>query len=87
MHVAVARVVPHALGLELQCVQMGGGLIVRLCMRLAVSSTANVAANEAYPQISRDEQEEHEDWLGAVGFANGIVRADVDVVGWEDIKF
>ncbi len=34
-----------------------------------------------------DEQEEHEDWLGAVGFANGIVRADVDVVGWEDIKF
>jgi len=85
MYVAVAGVVPHALGLELQSIQMCRAFVVCVCVRASVPSTADVSANEAYPEArggitvytrreGRCGRIGKGDWSGAGSVGGGRVR-------------
>jgi hypothetical protein len=51
MNVPISRIIPHALRLELERVEVRRGLVVRVCVREAVPATADVAADEANPEV------------------------------------
>lgn len=51
MNVSVACIIPYALRFELECVDVRGQCVVRVCVRGGVAPAADVSADEADPEV------------------------------------
>lgn len=51
MHIAIASVVPNALRLQLERIEVRCFSIVRMRVRTTITSAADIATDETYPEV------------------------------------